>query len=87
MVKAGNATTFGEISEILFGIILNTFKKPSVKRVDVVFDRYDIEDFISLLKEFVMAVKHLSKYGFMEAKSSYQTNGRSSSKIRKTKQI
>ena len=46
MVKAGNATTFGELSDILFGIILNTFRKPSVKRVDVVFDRYDIEDSI-----------------------------------------
>ena len=43
MVKAGNVTTFGELSDILFGILLNTFKKPSVKRVDVVFDRYDIE--------------------------------------------
>ena len=46
MVKAGNATTFGELSDILFGIVLNTFRKPSVKRVDVVFDRYDIEDSI-----------------------------------------
>ena len=44
MVKAGNATAFGELSDILFGIILNTFQKPSVERVDVVFDRYDIED-------------------------------------------
>ena len=57
MVKAGNATTFGKLSDILFGIILNTFRKPSAKRVDVVFDRYDIEDSIksSLLKEFVVA--------------------------------
>ena len=46
MVKAGNTATFGELSDILFGIILNTFKKPSIKRVDVVFDRYDIEDSI-----------------------------------------
>ena len=44
ILKAGNATTFAELSDILFGIILNTFKKPSVKRVDAVFDRYDIED-------------------------------------------
>ena len=46
MVKAGNATTLEELSDILFSITLNTFQKPSVKRVDVVFDRYDIEDSI-----------------------------------------
>ena len=87
MVKAGNATTFGELSDILFGIILNTFKKPSVKRVDVAFDRYDIDAIKSLERVKVVTVKHLSKCGFMGGKSSYQTNGRSSSKIRKTKQI
>ena len=41
MAIAGDATTFGELSDILSGIILNTFKKRSVKRVDIVFDRYD----------------------------------------------
>ena len=46
VMKAGNATTFGELSDILFGIILNTFKKSSLKRVDAVLGRYDIRDSI-----------------------------------------
>ena len=88
MVKARNAAIFREFPDVLFGMVLNTFKKPSVKCIDVVFDRYGIEDSI---KSFVRvrsgSEASISKYEFMKGTSSYQINGRKSSKIRKTKQI
>ena len=81
MVKAGNSTTFGELSDILFGIILNTFKKPSVKCVDVVFDRYDIEDSIKSFERVRRGIEASIEVWIYGGKSSHQTNGRSSSKI------
>ena len=39
--------TFGELAQALFQIIVNIFERPTVKRVDVTFNRYDHEDSIT----------------------------------------
>ena len=41
--KDAGTSTFEKLAGELFETVLQFFRKPSVKRVDVVFDRYDKE--------------------------------------------
>ncbi|GFQ96636.1 hypothetical protein TNCT_690571 [Trichonephila clavata] len=40
-IQLKNFSTFGDFAKAFFNRILNLFSRPNIKRVDIVFDRYD----------------------------------------------